>query len=263
METIKDVIALGKHYFESKQYQRAEHILCQVIEKHPNYADVLNLLGVINHIDGKFEAAITFFRRALKINPRYTEAILNLAILYNDLGQYAEAKRLYTQLRGQRQKEGGVEVEPVLRGKLSNLHAEIGDIYRSIGLSAHAIEEYRKALHLNPNYHDIRTKLGTALREDGQLAASKKELEGVIKADEGYAPARVQLGVTHYSMGKVDEAKRIWKTVLSQNPADDHAKMYLRLCEVTGQPEETRAPSHAVIAKKKVSRKKPGSRAST
>ena len=40
------------------------------------------------------------FFMALSINPRYTEAMLNLAVLYNDLGQYAEAKKLYGKLKG-------------------------------------------------------------------------------------------------------------------------------------------------------------------
>lgn len=230
METIRELVQVGKQYFDQKDYPNAEKYLRQAIQKEPRYADVQNLLGVINHIEGNFEAAMTYFQQALKINPRYTEALLNLAVLYNDLGKYRQAKELYTSLK-KSSPPGKTEIEPVLRGKLSNLHAEIGDIYRSIGLNPHAIEEYRKALNLNSNYHDIRTKLGQALREDGQLAKSLDELASVIKAKDNYSPARVQLGVTHYAMGKIEQAKKAWRDALAANPGDEYAKMYLRLSE--------------------------------
>lgn len=238
MDTVRELINLGKQCFDSKQYDQAEGYLRQVIQKHPHYADVLNMLGVINHIGGRFQAAMDFFRRALKINPRYTEALLNLAVLYNDLGRYPEAKKLYQGLK-QRETKVATAIEPVLKGKLSNLHAEIGDIYRSIGLNTFAIEEYQKALRLNPAYRDIRTKLGQALRENGQLAAAVKELNAVVKTDGQYGPARVQLGVTYYTMGKMREAKLAWRAALDKNPEDDYAKMYLRLCEAQTAGKKT------------------------
>ena len=247
METIKQLVALGKQCFDNKQYEKAEHYLKKVLSLNDRYADVMNMLGVIHHIEGKFTSAIDLFKKALKINPKYTEATLNLAVLLNDLGQYQDAKKLYTHLK-QSPKEPHRQIEPVLRGKLSNLHADIGDIYRSIGLYHHAIEEYRKALDLNPAYRDIRTKLGQAYRENGQLVQSLKELKEVVKADGHYAPARVQLGVTLYSQGKISDAKKEWKAVMDKDPDNEYAKMYLRLCEAqaisekrkTGQTQKTR-----------------------
>jgi tetratricopeptide (TPR) repeat protein len=202
---------------------------------------VMNMLGVIHHIEGKFTSAIDLFRKALKINPRYTEALLNLAVLLNDLGQYPEAKKLYGQIKTHH-KEPHQKIEPVLRGKLSNLHADIGDIYRSIGLYPHSIDEYRKALELNPGYLDIRTRLGQAYRENGQLTHSLKELKEVVGKNSGYSPARVQLGVTLYSMGKIADAKREWKSVVAKDPDNEYAKMYLRLCEAQKSQAKAKKP---------------------
>ena len=100
METLKELLAIGKQYCDNKQYAQAESYLKRVLEKSGRYADVLNMLGVISHVEGKFASSIDFFEQALSINPRYTEAMLNLAVLYNDLGQYAEAKKLYGKLKG-------------------------------------------------------------------------------------------------------------------------------------------------------------------
>lgn len=230
METLKELLAIGKQYFDNKQYAQAETHFKRIIEKDGRYADVFNMLGVIAHVEGKFASSMEFFRKAIEINPRYTEAILNLAVLYNDLGQYDEAKKLYIRLKGGT-KAGASQIEPVLRGKLSNLHADIGDIYRSIGLYGHSMDEYKKALALNPGYFDIRTKLGQAMRENGKHPDSLKELKAVLKANKSYVPALIQLGITYYVMGKTVEAKKSWKDALAKEPGNEYAQMYLRLCE--------------------------------
>ncbi len=230
MDNISELVATGKHYFEQKDYPKAESYLRQVLDKTDRYADVLNMMGVIHHADGRFSSAIEMFRHALSVNPRYTEAIMNLAVLYNDLGQYDDARKLYQQLK-KIPKAKGQAIEPVLRGKLSNLHASIGDIYRSAGVHKLAIDEFEKALKLNPTYVDIKTKLGQSLREDGQTGKALKVLKEAIKAKSGYTPAHIQLGLTYYSMGKIAEAKKEWKVVLAKDPGNDYATMYLRLIE--------------------------------
>lgn len=262
METLKELLAIGKQYFENKQYAQAESYFKRVLEHSGSYADVFNMLGVIAHVEGRFASAIDYFQKALQINPRYTEATLNLAVLYNDLGQYAEAKKLYNRLRGGTGASAS-PIEPVLRGKLSNLHADIGDIYRSIGLYPFSIEEYRKALHLNPTYFDIRTKLGQALRENSSAAESLKELKSVLRADPKYCPALIQLGITYYTMKNSAEARKCWRSALEREPDNEYARMYLRLCDaiegnekITAalEPRETAPPKRPL--KKKSSSKK-------
>lgn len=227
---IGELVTIAKQYFDKKEYHRAENYLRQVISRGVKYADVFNMLGVIEHIEGKFDSSINMFKKALKINPRYTEALLNLAVLYNDLGNYDEAKKLYSSLHAGRSTKHK-KIEPVLKGKLSNLHANIGDIYRSLGLYEYAVEEYNKALELNPEYVDIRTKLGIAYRENGDLKNSLAELRKVVKHDPKYIHARIQLGVTYYSMKKMTDAKIQWKEAVKRDPTNEYAQMYLRLAE--------------------------------
>jgi len=227
---IEELVEEGKQYFENKDYSRAEQCFKKILARQPNYADILNLLGVIHHVEGKFNSAIELFQKSLHINPHYTEAILNLAVLYNDLGKYKEAKKLYTHLR-ETHKNKHKHIEPVLKGKLSNLHAEIGDIYRNLGLYGHAIEEYKKALSLNPKFADIRTLLGMALRENGALKESLSELQEAANTNPKYLTAKIQLGVTYYSLGKTLDAKKQWNAVLEKDPKNEHAHMYLKLCD--------------------------------
>lgn len=231
MQDTSQLVMTAKQFFDKKEYHRAESYLRQVVKRGVRYADVFNMIGVIEHIDGKFDSAISSFKEALKINANYTEALLNLAVLYNDLGHYDDAKKLYANLHKHRAGKER-EIEPVLKGKLSNLHANIGDIYRSLSLYSHAIEEYQKALVLNPGYIDIRTKLGISYRENGAPEKSLIELKKVTKTDPKYVHAEVQLGITYYSMGKIQEAKKQWNEAIKRDPGNEYAQMYLRLSEV-------------------------------
>src|SRR6188508_420245 len=130
-EALKQLLTLGRGYFDKKQYAQAEQYLAQVVERHQTFADVYNMLGVVYHDQGQFARAQRAFEAALRLNPAYTEAALNLAIIYNDMG----------------------------------------DVWASSGRNKEAVDEYRRALDLRPQFVDIRMKLGDAYRDLGEFDA--------------------------------------------------------------------------------------------
>ncbi len=213
MDTTRDVIDAGKKHFEGKNYARAQLLFLKVLKSGRHYPDVLNMMGVIQHRDGKFNDAIAFFKEALKINPDYTEANLNLAVLLNDLGRYKESKELFTRIK----KKTSSRLDPVLRGKISNQHAALGDIYRSVGMFEEATQEYEKALKISPTFADIKTKLGVCQREIKQ-SLSQKTLTEITKENPKYLQAQIELGINHYMAGEKSKAQSVWKSVLKKNP---------------------------------------------
>lgn len=233
---IRELFDLGKRNFEGKNYARAEQCFVKVLRSGARYADVLNMLGVIYHVEGRFNNAIESFEEALKINPHYTEATLNLAVLYNDLGEYKKAKDLYSRIQ---KRKSSSDMDPILRGKIANMHAQLGDTYREVGKYPEAIEEYKKALKLCPTFVDIKTKLGISYRENNQKELSVKELSNAIERDPAFKNAYLQLGVTFYSMGQQEKAARTWKELLKRDKENEVAKIYLRLCE-NGQGKSTK-----------------------
>ena len=56
-EAFKQLLTLGRGYFEKKQYADAEKYLAQVVEANQGFADVYNMLGVIYHDQGQFARA--------------------------------------------------------------------------------------------------------------------------------------------------------------------------------------------------------------
>ena len=71
--------------------------------------------------------------------------------------------------------------------------------------------EYELALKLNPDFHDIRTKLATAMMDAGNVPNAVVELKKVIKERPNYFPASMNLGLCYFKMNKYDEARKIWE----------------------------------------------------
>lgn len=231
----KSRIAAARRSFAAKDFDRAEPILLRVVEDHPHFADVHNMLGVIHHEQGDYGRAQEDFERALKINPRYTDAALNLAVLCNDTGQYDHAQAMYDRARAS--SEGGPgRLDRNVAARLANMHAETGDMYRMAGVPAEAVVEYERALRLCPSFVDIRGKLATALREAGRLDAAVEQYEEILGRNAAYLPARLDLGLCLLAAGRRDEAVHHWQKVLRLQPGHPTAEAYLKLAGATPNP---------------------------
>jgi len=167
---------------------------------------------------------------ALRLNPKYTEAALNLAVTYNDLGNYLEAKAVYQRATQTWRKESR-QLDPFAKGKIANMHAQIGGAYHELGLFSDAVREYERALALCPGFNDIRIKLGTTLRDMGDLEAAGREFSAIKKENPLFVPALLQLGLTYYGLGRHQEAAGEWEEAVRLDPENKSAKMYLRMVQ--------------------------------
>jgi tetratricopeptide (TPR) repeat protein len=234
-EHTKQGLLLGREHYQKREFDRAEPLLRQVLESNDRLADVHDMLGVICHARGNTTQAEYHFEHALAINPGYTEAALNLAVTYNDRGKYEAARRVYARIRTAAA-GAHLGLDPFARGKIANMHAEVAQAYADAGLVYEAITEYEKAVRLCPHFADLRTKLGTLLREVNDLPRARAEYEAAIAARPTFVPARVQLGVTLLALGETEAAAEQWNQVLELDPDNVRVKMYLRM--MAGRPSD-------------------------
>ena len=231
-ERVKQLLVLGREHYQKREFDKAEQMLRMVLEEEDRYADIHDMLGVIAHARGNFLVAERHFERALELNPAYTEAALNLAVTYNDRGKYEKAREVYSKIKvGPQGTAAGLD--PFARGKIANMHAEVGQAYHDAGLPREAIGEFEKATALCPHFADLQTKLGTILREVNDLPGARHRYEAALGAKPGYVPARLQLGVTLLALGDAKGAEEQWNQVIALDPENSQAKMYLRMLERT------------------------------
>jgi len=227
-DRLRQLITLGREHYQAGEHAQAEQYLSEVVQEHKGFPDVYNMLGVIFHTQGRFAEAEEAFENALRINPNYTEAALNLSVTYNDRGKYQQARDVYSRAISNSYRSPR-SLDPFARGKIANMHADLGAVYASVGLYDEAVREYTKALDLCPDFIDIRMRLANVYRDMGMFHAALAEYETVKKRKPTFVPNRIYLGVTLFSLGRRDEAIREWQQVLALEPGNKSAELYLRM----------------------------------
>jgi tetratricopeptide (TPR) repeat protein len=233
-DALRRLITVGREHYRAHDFEAAEKILTEVVKQHSGFADIFNMLGVIFHSRGELERACQAFERALSINPSYTEAALNLSVTYNDLGRYSQAREVYQRVI-QRTRSAPRSLDPFVKGKLANMHADLGAAYAESGMFQEAVREYHKALELCPSFVDLRTRLAAVLRDMGDAPQAVRELEIVKTIQPKYVAARLALGTALHTLGRREEAIHEWEAVEQLDPGNKAARLYLQMARDAGR----------------------------
>jgi len=239
VDEFRKLIAVGTEAFQNREYDKAEQAFLAALHIGKPFADVYYMLGIICYHKGDLKRAQKHLEEAVAINPGYTEAATNLAIVYNEQGNYRDARRVYDQMAQICAPGREGELEPYLTSKVANMYADVGDVFRSCGHHILAIEEYRRALAYCPQYLDIKHKLALSLRDIGKHDEAILVFQEILATNPNFHQSRVNLGVTLYATGKRAEAAAEWQEVLRRDYANKSARMYLRMVQEGGGAGET------------------------
>jgi tetratricopeptide (TPR) repeat protein len=72
-------------------------------------------------------------------------------------------------------------------------------------------------------------KLGNVYRDMGVHHAAIAEFEHAKRLRPDFIPARIHLGVTLFSLGRKEDALAEWHHVLTVDPNNKSAKLYIRM----------------------------------
>ena len=187
-------------------------------------------LGVVFHAQGKVGSAIKAFKKTVELDSNHTDAAVSLSVLYNDIGHYEEAKKIFKQT-GERVKNSsskGLDDTHVQK-KFSLKHYELAELYMSYNRADEALFEYNKAVALDRENLEARIKIAKVYAKKNFIAKAFEELKKLKNEHPSYLPARMALGVLYYGCGKVLEAQGEWQKVLAREPEHSTASMYLNL----------------------------------
>jgi tetratricopeptide (TPR) repeat protein len=240
----RELYVQGRASFERGEVERALEALTLLLPRKVGFADLHYMVGVLLDQQGDTDGARDRLHDAIRLNPSYTEALLALASVYERDGEFDRSQELAERAASAAPVVPG-PLDATTRGKLANLQASVGDAYAQVGEWREAIDAYRKALDRCPDFHDIRHRLGIALREVGLPHQAELEFKRVMRGNPDLLGAQVQLGLTYYTMGRAPDAVGLWSEVLRHDPSQSDALMYLRM--VRGPeaeiPEENTPPT--------------------
>ncbi len=214
-------------YLNVNRFDAAEKLLKATLSDYGSLANVHNLLGVTYHKQSKFPEAIVEFNSALKTNPEFVEAALNLAATLCDLSRYEDARKVFAKLKSQvnpRKKQPSLVL-----GRLADRHAKNGQAYEESGMHAEAIQEYKKAINLFPNLPDVQLALAKLYIEVDQFNKARTEFEEIIKLYPELGEAHAWLGILYFKQGRKDQAKRHWEQAQQANPNDLSARAFIKI----------------------------------
>jgi len=213
------LIARATAACERNEYAAALQDLSGVIERHPDFADVRNQAGLCRAMLGDAEGALDEFDHAIELNPRYTEAHLNRAIVLSELARLDDAELALGRAGEERARSSGA-LRPELADRIALSHGDLGDLYSEAGDTPAAVEEYTRALRIRPAFADIRMRLARALIAAGEAEAAVEELGRVLTERPSYVEARIRMGIALRGLGRLDEAVTEWRRCIELDPTN-------------------------------------------
>jgi tetratricopeptide (TPR) repeat protein len=154
---------------------------------------------------GKFEEAISIYRKVLETNPNLASADMGLGYAFIKMGEFDSAVNQYKKV---------VEYAP------SNAEAQLNlgvALYRG-GRIKEAIEQYKKALQENKKGSAAANfNLAMAYAHDGEFDKSVEHYQIAIKEKgNNYPSALNNLGLVYEAMGKLDLAAQQFNLAIEQ-----------------------------------------------
>jgi tetratricopeptide (TPR) repeat protein len=139
----------GDIFMARKMYREAVEAYMQGLSK---TAVLTNKIGIAYHQMLELDTAKKHYERAIKLDPKYSEAV-------NNLGTIHYAKRSYRRAVNQYKK--ALKLAP----NSASIHSNLGTAWFARKKYKQAAEEYEKALALDPDVFEHRNSHGVLLQE--------------------------------------------------------------------------------------------------
>lgn len=163
---------LGIVYKQRKQYEQAIDYFKKSAELDPSYVSAQSHLGAVYLAQGKLDAAVDVLRKALKKDPRFDYAAFNLGLAYLLKARETDNASSKAELYDDAEKHFILATQ--LNPKLSEAHANLGDLYAETQRYETAEIRYRLALEDNPTKMELYNQLAAVQQAQGKAGDAAK-----------------------------------------------------------------------------------------
>ena len=137
--------------FNLGHFLKLEQSCKELLVQFPNSIQVINILGAAFLKQNKYHEAITFYNKAIELNPNYADAYNNRGIVFKDIEKYHEALSDYNK---------AIELN------LNHVDAynNRGNIFKDLAKYQEALADYTRAIKLKPDYNKAYYNIGDVLK---------------------------------------------------------------------------------------------------
>jgi len=231
-EQVKDWLYyydLGMSALSAKNYSEAIANFFIATQKAPNEPKVWNALGIAYMEVFEYEKAESAFRRALKLDKKFTEARLNLGVMYFRKKDYENALR---------------EIRTALADEaFPHKHIAfyyLARIYKALDNQNLYLENLRKATAYNPMFFEAQLELANAYEEMGDYRSALDVYRNLL--NNGMNTPQIELNMARllFYTEDYENAKLFIKRLIESKQADasQKAQAYELLSQILVKEQE-------------------------
>jgi protein O-GlcNAc transferase len=210
---ITRTVNAGFAHHQAGRLAQAEALYRKALQKNPEHAEALHLLGVLALQCGKIGPAIQLIERALPALSEFADAHLNLGNALREAGRLTEAADRYRR---------AIELEPEHGAAQNNLARALNDQ----GLFEAGLESSRRAVALIPDFSGAHINCAAALLGMERFAEAETPLRRAIELMPDRAESHRDLGRVLTQLGRLDEAVASCRRAVALAPDDPQAHHY-------------------------------------
>lgn len=190
---------------QAGDWTRAAALCAQILERRPEDAGALHLLGLMAFQAGAAEAALELISRAAAAAPAEASLWLSLGCVLRAAGRLPEAARCFEQ---------AAALDP----GSAEAHNNLGNALRELGRPQQAIEPLRRALRLRPGFPEAALNLAAALEQAERPEEAARLLAAELERRPGFTEARVNLANILGKQGRLSEAAEQLEQAVRHKP---------------------------------------------
>jgi tetratricopeptide (TPR) repeat protein len=224
-EALRDFEAAVAHD-QAGRRDRAEALYRKVLQRVPDHADALHLLGVIANKRGRHQRAIQLIERALASVPDFPTAHLNLGIALQAAGRRADAAESYQRAIA-------------LRPDYAIAHCNLAAIQNEQGAFEAGLASAQRAVDLMPDLAPAHINRADALVGQHRFDEAAASLRAALTLLPERPETHSHLGLVLTELDRFDEATACHQEAIALPPGD--ALMHAALGRTLFQAAELKA----------------------
>jgi len=197
---------LGVGFYQNGNFIKAMQEFIRAKTLNPGSARNYNAIGMVYMETAREGRAVKNFKYALKINPEFSDAYYNLALIYNRRKDYAPAI---------------ICLKKALKNPFYNSPYKSYAMLAEIYFAENKPEKAKKILNisrlLDKRYFPTYYELGKYYMIKGEMKKSLYNFKKALKIDMFFIPAKYYEGVAYFREKRYRKAKRIFSSIYKQN----------------------------------------------